>query len=166
VTRLDELDLEGAVLVEIDFQGWVLALAHEPTVVEHAVAVRGAMATLPRICTRYLDTAPGPRSDPDSAEARFVPRLEPGAADPVVTKHGKDAFDGTDLDTLLHGLNARTVVLTGLLTAHGIASAASSARRRGFDVIVVGPACADVTPQTHTSALDTLDTAGFIIVDS
>lgn len=165
MTLLSELDLEGAVLVEIDLQGWVLALAHEPAVVEYAVAVRTAMAAWPRICTRYLDTMPGPRSEPDSADARFVPGLEPDAVDSVVTKHGKDVFDDTDLEVLLHGLGARTVVLTGLLTAHGIASAAASARGRGFDVIVVRPACADVTPETHASALDALGAAGVAVVD-
>jgi nicotinamidase-related amidase len=126
VSRLGELDLDQAVLVEIDFQGWVLNLAHDPAVVEHAVAVRATMAARPRICTRYLDT---------------------------------------ELASLLHDLDTRTVVLTGLLTAHGVASAAMSARERGLDVIVVGPACADVTSETHARALDALRAEGVTVVD-
>jgi len=165
VPTLAELDLDGSALVEIDFQGWVLDLAHDPAVVEHAVTVRQAMAEQPRVCTRYLDTAPGPRSDPASAEARFVPGLEPGAADPVLTKHGKDVFADTDLEEVLRDLGVRTIVLTGLLTAHGVASTATSALGRGFDVVVVAPACADVTPDTHARALVGLAEVGITVVD-
>ncbi len=162
----ESLDLGAAALVEIDFQGWIIGLGHDPAVIQGAVAVRQAMSHRPRVCTRYLDPEPGPRADPLSPEASFDQRLRPGPDDHVVTKSGKDIFANPEMAAVLVGLDVTTVVITGLLTEHGVALAAASAQARGYHVVVVADACADFTAQSHAIALDALAAAGLTVVSS
>lgn len=158
------VNLGTAALVEIDFQEWIIGLAHDPAVIDGAVAVREAMSDRPRVCTRYLDLEPGPRADPWSPEASFDQRLAPGVDDPVVTKHGKDVFANPQMEAVLRGLDVTTVVITGLLTEHGVALAAASAKACGYDVVVVADACADFTAQSHATALEAFSSAGVTVV--
>lgn len=162
----ESAELRMAALVEIDFQSWIVDLAHDPGVIDCAAAVRKVMCHRPRVCTRYLDPEPGPRADPNSPEASFDPRLQPGPNDYLVTKYGKDIFANPEMDAVLVGLGVTTVVITGVLTGHGVALAAASARARGYHVVIVADACADLTPQSHSTALDALAAAGLTVVSS
>lgn len=162
----ESVDLRAAVLVEIDFQGWIVSLGHDPAVVDRAVSVRQAMSHRPRVCTRYLDPEPGPRADPHSPEASFDPRLRPGPDDHIVTKHGKNIFASPEMEAVLKSLHVTTLVITGLLTEHGVALAAASAQALGYHVVIVADACADLTPQSHSTALEALAATGVTVVSS
>lgn len=155
-------------LVEIDWQPWVLGLASQPEAVVEAVQVRhhlrrhGALV----VCTRYLslDRADTLRADPDGAGARFLPDLAPQPGDRVVTKHGRDVTQDTTLLTLLDRHGVDRVVLTGLLTEHGVAIAARSLHERGHVVEVVADACSGASAEAHERALHELVAAGVDVV--
>ena len=134
-------------LLEIDWQNWILALAHDPWSAHLGREVRRLLANLgwPVISTRYLSPTPGDdRADPDHPDAAFVDGFEP-RGQPVITKHDRDIFDVAQTDETLRGLGVEHVVLTGLVTGHGIRLAALSALDRGYAVTVVSNACADTT---------------------
>ena len=149
-------------LLEIDWQNWILALAHDPWSAHLGREVRRLLANLgwPVISTRYLSPTPGDdRADPDHPDAAFVDGFEP-RGQPVITKHDRDIFDVAQTDETLRGLGVEHVVLTGLVTGHGIRLAALSALDRGYAVTVVSNACADTTAEAHLAALDELRDAG------
>ena len=69
-------------LLEIDWQNWILALAHDPWSAHLGREVRRLLANLgwPVISTRYLSPTPGDdRADPDHPDAAFVDGFEPRA---------------------------------------------------------------------------------------
>jgi len=152
-------------LLEIDWQNWVLALAHDPWSAHLGREVRRLLANLgwPVISTRYLSPTPGDdRADPDHPDAAFVDGFEP-RGQPVITKYDRDIFDVAQTDETLRGLGVEHVVLTGLVTGHGIRLAALSALDRGYAVTVVSNACADTTGEAHLAALDELRAAGVVV---
>lgn len=152
-------------LLEIDWQNWILALAHDPWSAHLGREVRRLLANLgwPVISTRYLSPTPGDdRADPDHPDAAFVDGFEP-RGQPVITKHDRDIFDVAQTDETLRGLGVEHVVLTGLVTGHGIRLAALSALDRGYAVTVVSNACADTTAEAHLAALDELRDAGVVV---
>lgn len=117
----------------------------------------------PVISTRYLSPTPGDdRADPDHPDAAFADGFEP-RGQPVITKHGRDIFDVAQTDETLRDLGVEHVVLTGLVTGHGIRLAALSALDRGYAVTVVSNACADTTGEAHLAALDELRAAGVVV---
>ena len=152
-------------LLEIDWQNWILALAHDPWSAHLGRELRRLLANLgwPVISTRYLSPDPDDdRADPDHPEAAFVDGFEP-RRQPVVTKRSRDIFDVAQTDEVLRGLGADHVVLTGLVTSHGIRLAATSALARGYAVTVVSNACADTTGDAHRAALDELRGLGVAV---
>ena len=152
-------------LLEIDWQNWILALAHDPWSAHLGREVRRLLANLgwPVISTRYLSPTPGDdRADPDHPDAAFVDGFEP-RGQPVITKHDRDIFDVAQTDETLRGLGVEHVVLTGLVTSHGIRLAATSAQAHGYAVTVVSNACADTTREAHLAALGELRDAGVAV---
>lgn len=154
--------MPGTALLEIDFQGWIVALVDDPAVVTRAERVRVAQRARGAhlFCLRYLDADGGERSDPRSAEARFIPALAPPADALVLSKSGRDAFDDPDLETNLRIRGVAHVVLTGLLTVHGVLHAARSAHRLGFEVTVIADACRSDTAANHDAGLRALTSLG------
>jgi nicotinamidase-related amidase len=159
----------GTVLLEIDWQTWIVALGHDPSAADGARRVRAVARAQgwPVLCSRYLSTdADDPeRSDPDGPGARFVDGLGPGHGDVVVTKHGRDVFDAVALEEVLAGLRATHLVLTGVATDHGVMLAARSAVARGLRVTVVADACAGTSARAHATTLSSLPPAGAQVVD-
>jgi nicotinamidase-related amidase len=168
LTAWEDSDLTDSVLVEIDFQEWIIRLGHDPVAPARAVAVRERMERhgRPRICTRYLSADPGEvaKADPESAEARFDPRLAPRPDDAVITKHERDVFSNPELRQTLRHLGARRVVLTGIATDAGVQQAAESALKLGYAVTVVADACGGTSIEGHESALRRLAASGAIVV--
>ncbi|GAA1010341.1 hydrolase [Nocardiopsis tropica] len=155
-----------AALLEIDFQQWIVDLANDHTVIARARQLRDVLRTQGSdvYCLRYLDPAPGPRADPTSREAAFVDTLKPGPRDIVLSKHGKDAFENPDLHANLQGHGTTHLILTGLLTDHGVALTAKSAHALGYHVTVEENACATTTKQAHHQALRQLRQHGIAVV--
>lgn len=150
------VDRSRSVLLEVDFQPWVLGLAHDPTCVLQARAVREELrAERARIlCSRYLgdDVHGVDRSSPDDPGARFLQELAPSIDDVVLSKHGVDIFANPDLIANLHAWGTERLTLTGLLTDGGVLAAAESGIASGFDVTVVAGACAGSSRAAHDAA--------------
>lgn len=158
----------GTALLEIDFQPWILQMAHDSTVPGPARALREQMRTAGAdvIPTRYLSTDPGDplRSDPEGPGARFLRALGAEPGDAVVTKHGRDIFENPELDALLQARRIRALVISGLLTDGGVLASALSALQRGLAVQVAARACAGSSLEQHELALATMAAAGAVVL--
>ena len=106
----------------------------------------------------------------------FHPDVKPAPGEDVVWKNDVNAFQGTDLLDRLHQRGVERVVLCGMQTQMCLEGAARAAHDFGFDVVVVGDACAtrDLTwhgttvpaAQVHAATLATLDEAYGRVVDT
>ncbi|NLE78771.1 MAG: cysteine hydrolase [Rhodococcus sp.] len=155
-------------LIEIDFQHWIVALAHDRAVVDRAASVRDRLHTRGAsvVCTRYLsrDRTDPMRSDPSGHGAAFHPALAPGEGDLVLTKYDRDVFTNLDLHAHLRGRGITEVVITGIATEYGVELAARSAHRLGYRVSVVAAACAGTSIEAHRRALDELAVDGITVI--
>ena len=96
----------------------------------------GAFARLyPPVAARaaLIDGTPG--TEIHAALARL-------ATDELIKKHRYSAFFDTDLDTVLRGLDTRTVVVAGVTTEDCVQATARDAMFRNFDTVVLSDACA------------------------
>jgi ureidoacrylate peracid hydrolase len=82
-----------------------------------------------------------------------VDELGPTPADIVIDKWRYSAFYATALETILRGLGARTLVLTGVSTSGGVDSTARDAEYRDFRVVMLSDGCTD-RPDLHEAALE------------
>lgn len=150
-------------LIEIDFQRWVLELAHRD-IVPAAVALRqqltGAGAHV--FCTRYLERDGNAQvaSGLCQSEADFHPAMRPRPGHVVITKYGKDIFTNPDLVANLEARGVTEVFLSGLLSDHGVDAATRSAIRLGYRTTLVPEACAGTSRTAHDQALTSLMDAG------
>lgn len=94
--------------------------------------------------SRTLDGDPG---------TEIVAELAPSPEDIVVDKSYASAFYGTPLATYLVGLEADTVVLTGVSTGGCVRATAVDAVTRGYRATVVADAVADRIDVSHKVAL-------------
>lgn len=161
-------DVGSTTLLEIDWQGWVDAIAHDRSAADRAREVRSIARVRgwPVVCSRYLspDADDPARADPNTPEAAFLAGLGPQGDDPVVTKYGRDVFDVPATTTVLTDLGTGHVLLTGLMTDHGVALAAHGARTRGLRVTVIADACAATGAGEHDRTLAGLRAAGIGVV--
>jgi nicotinamidase-related amidase len=86
---------------------------------------------------------------PDQQAAEIHPAIAPQPGDPVVTKRRVSAFAGSDLDVLLRGLEATTLVLTGIATSGVVLSTLRQAADLDFGLVVLEDACLDADPEVH-----------------
>jgi len=89
---------------------------------------------------RFTDTDPA---------AEIHPAVAPAAKDLVVTKRRVSAFAGSDLEVLLRGLGAGTLVLTGIATSGVVLSTLRQAADLDYGLIVLADACLDADPEVH-----------------
>jgi nicotinamidase-related amidase len=81
--------------------------------------------------------------------AGIHPAVAPGPGDLVVTKRRVSAFTGSDLDVLLRGMGAGTLVLTGIVTRGGVLSTLRQAADLDYGLTVLADACLDADPEVH-----------------
>lgn len=62
-----------------------------------------------------------------SSNVEIAPDLHPQPEDYIITKHGRSAFIGTDLDRTLRRLKRNTLLLGGVATNWGVESTARDA---------------------------------------
>jgi nicotinamidase-related amidase len=92
--------------------------------------------------------AAGRFADGDPA-AEIHPAIAPEPGDLVVTKRRVSAFTGSDLDVLLRGLGAGTLVLTGIATSGVVLSTLRQAADLDYRLVVLADGCLDADPEVH-----------------
>jgi len=75
--------------------------------------------------------------------------LAPLDTEPVVVKRRVSAFSGSDLDVLLRGASADSLVLAGIATSGVVLSTVRQAADLDFRLTVLADACADRDPEVH-----------------
>jgi nicotinamidase-related amidase len=95
-------------------------------------------------------------TDASSPDARFLPDLEPRSGEAVIDKTAVGAFAGTDLDATLRRLDARHLLVAGVLANGAVELTARSAADLGYHVVVVSDACAAETWALHTLVMTTV----------
>ena len=162
------VDPSHTVLLEIDFQHWIIDSFDARPVVDKAASVRADLrAAGARVfCTRYLslDATDSLRADPAGRGASFHPALAPAPGDLVLSKHARNIFDNPDIETNLRLLGITEVVVTGIATDHGVALAARAAHALGFRTSVVADACAGTSPESHERTLAELAHEGVTVI--
>lgn len=80
----------------------------------------------------------------------IVPILKPHADDIVSERcHGMSAFHGTELESILRGLDIDTVLLAGVSTNIALPGIATEATNRGFEAVLVEDCTAGGTAESH-----------------
>ncbi|HUH04760.1 MAG TPA: cysteine hydrolase [Kofleriaceae bacterium] len=98
-----------------------------------------------------------------SRGAEIILDLAPTDDEVVLTKHMVSGFSGTDLDQVLRGLDAGTLILMGLVTHLAVEGTARDAADRGYRVVVLGDACASGDDRRHRTSLELLGRLGDVI---
>jgi len=160
--------MDATVLLVMDVQrGIVERFADDPGYLERLgaaiAAARGAGVPVvyvtigfrpghPEISARNLTfsalAAAGRFAEGDPA-ADIHPAVAPGPGDLVVTKRRVSAFTGSDLDVVLRGLGAGTLVLTGIATSGVVLSTLRQAADLDYQLVVLADACLDADPEVH-----------------
>jgi nicotinamidase-related amidase len=84
--------------------------------------------------------------DPAVAISASVAPLE---RDIIVTKRRVSAFGGSDLDTVLRGLNVDSLVIAGVATSGAVLSTVRQAADLDFALTVLGDLCFDPDEELH-----------------
>ncbi|HTU75643.1 MAG TPA: cysteine hydrolase [Trebonia sp.] len=156
------------VLLVMDFQHGIVERFSASPVVEAADrAVKAARAAqVPVIFVRvafrpgYPEVADSNRSfgalreagasyTQDHPATQVHAALSPLEAEPVVIKRRVSAFAGSDLDVLLRGHNADTLILAGIATSGVVLSTLRQAADLDYHLTVLSDACADADPEVH-----------------
>ena len=88
----------------------------------------------------FVDGTPG---------TEIHPAVAPAPDDPVVIKRRVSAFTGSDLEVLLRGLGADTLVLTGIATSGVVLSTLRQAADLDYRLIVLSDGCLDQDEEVH-----------------
>jgi nicotinamidase-related amidase len=75
--------------------------------------------------------------------------LAPLGGEPVIVKRRVSAFSGSDLDVLLRGASADSLVLAGIATSGVVLSTVRQAADLDYRLTVLADACADRDPEVH-----------------
>src|SRR6202012_3523008 len=75
--------------------------------------------------------------------------LAPEPGEPVIVKRRVSAFTGSDLDVLLRGAGADTLVLAGLATSGVVLSTLRQAADLDYRLVVLADACAAPDEEVH-----------------
>ena len=104
---------------------------------------------------------------------QIVAALTPVAGETVIDKPATGAFHATDLDHVLRARGVQNLIVCGVTTAICVSTTVREASDRGYDVLVLGDACAEGNTAMHEAALETFklengvfaavaDTAAFV----
>ncbi|GAA4254281.1 cysteine hydrolase [Dactylosporangium darangshiense] len=85
----------------------------------------------------------------DSPLTQIHPALAPRPDEPVIVKRRVSAFSGSDLDVLLRGARAGSLVLAGISTSGVVLSTLRQAADLDYSLTVLADACADPDPEIH-----------------
>lgn len=96
---------------------------------------------------------------PGSKEIEFLAELAPMPNEAVLTKGASGAFNSTAIDQVLRNLGVETLFVAGVITNYCVETTVRDASDRGFDVLLIGDACASYSADLHQTALEILDGA-------
>jgi nicotinamidase-related amidase len=102
----------------------------------------------------------GSDGGPGSDRTRFVEGIEVVAGEPIISKYGRSAFEGTELKEVLDREDIGRVLLAGVVTEGGVEATARSAVDLGYEVVVLSDAVAGNTPSGHVDALERMTDLG------
>jgi len=77
------------------------------------------------------------------------PAVGPKPGDILITKLRVSAFAGSDLDVILRGLGAQTLVLAGIATSGVVLSTVRQAADLDYRLVVLSDGCLDADPEVH-----------------
>ena len=126
-------------LLVIDMQNGVIASAHARALIVANVVIlieKARLDRIPIIWVQHFDE----RLPRGSDEWRLIPELSPRDSEPVVQKTYGDAFEDTDLATVLLKLRIGRLFVVGAETDACIRSTLHGALVRGYDVMLVSDA--------------------------
>lgn len=125
-----------------DYPGW--PPRNNPSMEANGLRLLAAWRArgLPLIHVRHDSVQPGSTLAPSHPGNAFRPGFEPAAGEAVVGKSVNAALIGTDLDLRLRRLGVTRIVLFGISTDMCVSTTARVAANLGYEVIVVGDACA------------------------
>ena len=126
-------------LLVIDVQNGVVEGNHERDAVVANVGSlveKARQEQVPVVWVHHSDKGLQRGSD----EWRIVPELSPDDAEPLVEKNYGDAFEDTNLETVLSGLEVGRLVVAGAQTDACIRSTLHGAFARGYDATLVSDA--------------------------
>ncbi|MGL4610681.1 MAG: cysteine hydrolase family protein [Trueperaceae bacterium] len=84
----------------------------------------------------------------DSSGNTFKPEGLPRSGEPIFSKTVNSAFIGTNLENYLRERGFDTLVIAGLTTDHCVSTSTRMAGNLGFEVFLVGDACATFAKKT------------------
>jgi nicotinamidase-related amidase len=126
-------------LLVIDVQRGVMKGVHDRDAIIANVATlvsRARRDLIPVIWVRHSDEHLPKGSD----EWQIIPELDPAESEPVVDKNYGDAFESTNLETLLSDMGVARLFVAGAQTDACIRSTLHGAFVRGYDVTLVSDA--------------------------
>ena len=141
------LDLDRAVLLPIDMQqafdapSWPRRWNDQVDANGRALLQAWRAAGRQIIHVRHDSVQPGSSLAPGTPGNAFRPGFEPLDSEPLVTKSVNSAFIGTDLDLRLRRLEAKHVVVFGLVTDMCVSTTIRMGANLGWNTILVPDAC-------------------------
>lgn len=168
---------DGAVLLVIDMQRESLpdglyGVPKMKEVTENCYQVIQASReySIPVVYTQHIhrpsgvDAAPGEPRAADGCTpltyrgkaAEILPELIPQSKDVVIQKSRYSAFYGTELTSVLKGLKAKELILTGVTTDGCVMTSVWDALAQDWPVTLVKDACGATSEGSHASAVLTL----------
>jgi nicotinamidase-related amidase len=97
----------------------------------------------------FAAAAAAGRFEDGSDAMQIHPAVAPLPGDLVVTKRRVSAFTGSDLEVLLRGLGAGTLVLAGIATSGVVLSTLRQAADLDYRLVVLADACLDADAEVH-----------------
>lgn len=132
-------DRPRSALVVIDMQTDVVAGAYAREAVINNIAslvVQTRQAETDVIWVQHNDDALPYGSD----GWQYVPELERGDGEPLIAKHYPDAFEETDLESILADRGVGRLIIAGASSDMCIRSTLHGAQVRGYDTVLVADA--------------------------
>jgi biuret amidohydrolase len=86
-------------------------------------------------------------------EHQILPEVSPRPSELVVNKTSRSAFNSTAIERVLQNLGLATLIVAGVTTSSCVDTTARDAADRGFQVVVVEDATAELDRPSHEAAL-------------
>ena len=90
-------------------------------------------------------------------DAALIPEAVVASKDVVMEKPRNSAFFSTGLESLLHALDVRCLVIGGVTTSMCVESTVRDSGQRDYRTFVVRDACGDFSIDRHTASLKAID---------